>query len=63
MKLYEAFHLAQSSECKLKGVWGLELKPYENGPQQRFFVIIFNIYYAALKIVAYLMSYTDMHDL
>ena len=50
MKLYEAFHLAQFSGCKLKDVWGCRLKPYENGPQQRFFVIIFNIYYAALKI-------------
>ena len=26
-----------------------------------FFVIIFDIYHAALKFVTYVMSYTDMH--
>ena len=36
-------------------------KTYENGPQQRFFVTVYDIYYAALKIVTYVMFYTDMH--
>ena len=36
-------------------------KHYANGLQNAFFVIIFDIYYATLKIVAYDMFYTDIH--
>ena len=36
------------------------VKPYENEPQQRFFVIISDIYYTALKAVTNIISHTDM---
>ena len=49
MKLYEDFHLVQNLGRKLKGVRGC------------FF--IFDIYYVALKILTYVMSYTEYASL
>ena len=41
---------------EIKGRQGTWSKSYENGSEQHFFVITFDIYYAALKIVTYIMS-------
>ena len=57
MWLYEPFHLVQNLSCKLKGIRGHGLLTLENGPQKCIF-FIFHIYYAALKIVTYVLSYT-----
>ena len=54
----------QNSGRKLKDVRERGLKLYENGPQKRFyFFLIFDIYYVALKIVTYIMSYTGYASL
>ena len=53
---YETFHLAQNSRLKSNSVRGYDLKVLWKSATKRFFVIIFDIYYAALKIVTYVMS-------
>ena len=55
---YEAFHLMQNTGHKSKGVKIRGLMKMSHN--KRFFVIIFDIYYPTLKIVTYVMSYTDM---
>ena len=62
MYLYKAFHLEQNLKCKSKGVRGRGLKAlWKWATKNGGFVFIFDIYYAAWKIVKYTMSYTDMH--
>ena len=62
MQLYEVFHLVQNLRVKRRVSEGVDEKPYENGPQKRFFLFFFfDIYHAPLKIVTCVISYTDMH--
>ena len=49
LKFLYKFYLVQNLGRKSKSV------------RQRFFVIIFDIYYVTLKILTYVMSYTDIH--
>ena len=62
MLLYEAFHLVQNARRKLKGVRKRGLKTlWKLAPKT--FPLIFDIYYIALKIVTYVMSYTGYASL
>ena len=60
-KVYKAFDLAQNLERESKGVRGCSLKNLWKWPTKNVFFFIFNIFYAAWKIVKYIMPYTDMH--
>ena len=57
--------MVQNSRRELKGVRekGVGKKLYENEPQKRFFFLIFDIYYVALKLLIYVMSYTGYASL
>ena len=41
MQLYEVFHLVQNLRVKRRVSEGVDEKPYENGPQKRFFLFFF----------------------
>ena len=62
MYLYKVFHLVQNSGRKLKGVRGPCLKTLWKWAIKTHF-LIFDIYYVALKIVTYVMSYTGYASL